>query len=206
MIHHVQEGHVKTETHKGITTIEFFHPQSNSLPAKILEELTHAIHIAGNNDECKVIILQSDGDKIFCSGASFDELLAITTEAEGLKFFSGFANVINAMRKCPKCIIGRIQGKSGGGGVGIVEFGGTFELRFCFGQFAPTLEGLTEFGMALRRLRIFFYSFLKEFYCFVRFTDGQLLAAIFKDIIPIGIAFGLSVWPSENSTECKESK
>jgi len=120
MIHRVQEGHVKTETHKGITTIEFFHPQSNSLPAKILEELTHAIHIAGNNDECKVIILQSDGDKIFCSGASFDELLAITTEAEGLKFFSGFANVINAMRKCPKFIIGRIQGKSVGGGVGIV--------------------------------------------------------------------------------------
>ncbi len=120
MIHHVNEGHVKTETHKGITTIEFFHPQGNSLPSKILDELTYAIHIASHNDECKVIILQSAGDKIFCAGASFEELQAVTTEAEGLKFFSGFANVINAMRKCPKFIIGRIQGKSVGGGVGIV--------------------------------------------------------------------------------------
>jgi methylglutaconyl-CoA hydratase len=120
MIHQIQEGYVKTETHQGVTTIEFFHPQANSLPGKILDELVKEFHIAGNDDNCKVIILESSGDKIFCSGASFDELAAIKTEAEGLKFFSGFANVINAMRKCPKFIIGRIQGKCVGGGVGLV--------------------------------------------------------------------------------------
>ncbi len=120
MLHQIQEGYVKTETHQGVTTIEFFHPQGNSLPGKILDELAKEIHVAGHSDDCKVIILESAGDKIFCSGASFDELAAIKTEAEGLKFFSGFANVINAMRKCPKFIIGRIQGKSVGGGVGLV--------------------------------------------------------------------------------------
>jgi methylglutaconyl-CoA hydratase len=120
MIHQIQQGYVKTETHKRITTIEFFHPQSNSLPGKILDELIKEIHIAGNDDDCNLVILQSAGEKVFCSGASFEELAAITTEAEGLKFFSGFANVINAMRKCPKFIIGRIQGKCVGGGVGIV--------------------------------------------------------------------------------------
>ena len=111
--------YVKSHIEHGINTIEFFHPQSNSLPGKILEELAREIHFAGTHDDTKVIILKSAGDKTFCSGASFDELIAITTEKEGLKFFSGFANVINAMRKCPKFIIGRIQGKCVGGGVGL---------------------------------------------------------------------------------------
>ena len=113
------EAYVKSHIEHGINTIEFFHPQSNSLPGKILEELAKEIHFAGSHDDTKVIILKSAGDKTFCSGASFDELVSIKTEAEGLRFFSGFASVINAMRKCPKFIIGRIQGRCVGGGVGL---------------------------------------------------------------------------------------
>lgn len=119
MIKEIKEGYVKTETHKGVTTIEFFHPKSNSLPGEILEELAKEIHVAGTHHETKVIVLKSAGDRSFCAGASFDELALIKNEAEGLKFFSGFAKVINAMRKCPKFIIGRIQGKCVGGGVGL---------------------------------------------------------------------------------------
>jgi len=110
---------VKSHNEHGITTIEFFHPQSNSLPAKILEELCREIHSVETDDETKIIILRSAGDGAFCAGASFDELTAINNEKEGLKFFNGFANVINAMRKCKKIIIGRIHGKCVGGGVGI---------------------------------------------------------------------------------------
>ena len=113
------EAHVKSHIEHGINTIEFFHPQSNSLPGRILEELAKEIHFAGTHDDTRVIILKSDGDKTFCSGASFDELVAIKTEAEGVHFFNGFANVINNMRKCPKFIIGRIQGKCVGGGIGL---------------------------------------------------------------------------------------
>ena len=119
MIQQIKEGYVKSETHAGITSIEFFHPQSNSLPEKILDALTKEIHFAGTHEETKVIVLKSGGEKTFCAGASFDELLEIKTEAEGLKFFNGFARVINAMRKCPKLIIARIQGKCVGGGVGL---------------------------------------------------------------------------------------
>jgi methylglutaconyl-CoA hydratase len=119
MIHEIQLGYVKTETHRGVTTIEFFHPQSNSLPGKILEEIAQEVHFAGQEDDTKVILLRSGGDKAFCAGASFDELMAIKTESEGVRFFSGFANIINAMRKCPKFIIGRIHGKCVGGGVGL---------------------------------------------------------------------------------------
>ena len=119
MINQIKEGYVKTETHQGITTIEFFHPKGNSLPGKILEELSREIHFAGTHDETNVIILRSEGDNTFCAGASFDELLLIQTPAEGSQFFSGFASVINAMRRCPKFIIARIQGKCVGGGVGL---------------------------------------------------------------------------------------
>ena len=113
------EPYVKRETNNGITSIEFFHPQSNSLPAKILGDLATAIKQAGEDPGTIVIILCSAGSTSFCAGASFDELIAIKNEEEGLKFFSGFANVINAMRLCPKFIIGRIQGKCVGGGVGL---------------------------------------------------------------------------------------
>ena len=112
-------AYVRSETHKGITTIEFFHPQSNSLPASILHDMAIAINHAGNDPNTIVIVLRSAGEKAFCAGASFDELMAIKNEQEGLKFFSGFAQVINAMRTCPKFIIGRIQGKCVGGGVGL---------------------------------------------------------------------------------------
>lgn len=113
------DGYVKTEFHKGVATIEFSHPQSNSLPGILLEQLAQAIHSVGNDNETNVIVIRSTGDKAFCAGASFEELSAIKNKSEGLEFFSGFANVINAMRICPKIIIGRIQGKCVGGGVGI---------------------------------------------------------------------------------------
>lgn len=120
MIHEIQEGYVKVEARSGgITVIEFFHPQGNSLPAAILNELAQEIHSAGLQKEMKVIILRSAGSGAFCAGASFTELRAITTAEEGKKFFSGFAHVINAMRKCPQLIIARVQGKCVGGGVGL---------------------------------------------------------------------------------------
>lgn len=102
-----------------IATIEFFHPEQNSLPSNILAQLAESITNAGQNPDIKVIILKSGGDRTFCAGASFQELISINDSETGKIFFSGFANVINAMRKCPKFIIARIQGKTVGGGVGI---------------------------------------------------------------------------------------
>ena len=121
------EEYVKLDKEDGIGVIEFFHPQSNALPAKILSQLSETIELAGNDDDIKVIILKSGGERAFCAGASFDELIAIDNEIKGKEFFSGFANVINAARKCPKFIIGRIQGKAVGGGVGMAS-----ATDYCF--------------------------------------------------------------------------
>ena len=113
--------YVKQNIENGISTIEFFHPAHNSLPGNILAELVTNINEAGKNEEVKVIILKSGGERTFCAGASFKELISINDAETGRVFFSGFANVINAMRKCPKFIIGRIQGKTVGGGVGVAS-------------------------------------------------------------------------------------
>jgi methylglutaconyl-CoA hydratase len=115
------EPYVKTKSKNGVGYIEFFHPAHNSLPSSLLSELSRTITSAGEDENIKVIILQSGGDRTFCAGASFDELVAIENEETGKEFFLGFANVINAMRKCPKFIIGRIQGKTVGGGVGLAS-------------------------------------------------------------------------------------
>lgn len=121
-------GHVRAETDAaGITTISFFHPSHNSLPSRVLNDLAQAITHAGQDAATKVIILKSEGDRTFCAGASFDELLTIETEAQGLEFFSGFARVINACRTAPKIIIGRVQGKAVGGGVGVAA-----ATDYCF--------------------------------------------------------------------------
>ncbi|MES2544854.1 MAG: enoyl-CoA hydratase/isomerase family protein [Bacteroidota bacterium] len=113
------EAYVKQDIQNGIATIEFFHPEQNSMPGHQLAKLAETITNAAKNDEVKVIILKSGGDRTFCAGASFKELITINDAETGRVFFSGFANVINAMRQCPKFIIGRIQGKTVGGGVGI---------------------------------------------------------------------------------------
>ena len=113
--------YVTLKIENGVGIIEFFHPQSNSLPSYILKELADKINIAGQDENIKIVILKSGGDRVFCAGASFDELIAIDNEVSGKDFFLGFANVINAARKCPKFIIGRVQGKAVGGGVGMLS-------------------------------------------------------------------------------------
>ena len=113
------EGYVKLEVAHGLATIVFFHPKGNSMPSAQLARLADAIREAGENEQARLILLKSDGEKAFCAGANFDELLAITNEEEGKTFFMGFAHVINAIRKAGKLVICRVQGKCVGGGVGI---------------------------------------------------------------------------------------
>lgn len=113
------QGSLFTNIQQKVATIEFGHPASNSFPSELLARLTNELNSLSKNNEVTVIILKSEGEKTFCAGASFDELIAIKNLEEGKQFFSGFANVINAMRTCGKIIIGRVQGKTVGGGLGL---------------------------------------------------------------------------------------
>ena len=117
----MSQAYVNQTIENNIGYITFFTPEHNAMPSPILKQLELAIKDAGKNDDIKVIVLKSGGERTFCAGASFTELVAINNLDDGKKFFSGFANVINAMRKCPKLIIGRVQGKAVGGGVGLAS-------------------------------------------------------------------------------------
>ncbi len=123
----MNQGTVLTKIEKKVATITFFHPASNSLPTNLLNRLIEAINSVSKDNNVKIILIQSEGDKAFCAGASFDELLAVSNLDEAILFFSGFANLINAMRKCAKFIVGRVHGKTVGGGVGIIA-----AMDYCY--------------------------------------------------------------------------
>ena len=116
-----EAGSVRLEVQGGIATITFEHPKSNSLPGALLRSMVTRLDEAGENQDVRVVVIQSLGEKAFCAGASFDEFLSISTLDESKAFFSGFANVIRAIRRCPKFVVARVQGKVVGGGVGLVS-------------------------------------------------------------------------------------
>ncbi len=115
----MSDGYVKSEVLNGVATVTFHHPKSNSLPGHILRAMADAINTCGQDASVRAIVLRSEGDKAFCAGASFDELVSINDAETGLAFFSGFAHVINAIRKAPVLVIGRIHAHTVGGGVGL---------------------------------------------------------------------------------------
>lgn len=113
-------GSLYTKIENRVATIEFGHPSANSFPLELLQRLTKEFDLLSENDQVSLIVLRSEGDTTFCAGASFDELLAITSQEEGIRFFNGFADLFLAIRRCKKLVIGRVQGKTVGGGVGLV--------------------------------------------------------------------------------------
>ncbi len=145
---------VKSDSENGVGTITFFHPQSNSMPGVQLRNLAAEIEKLGKDSDVRVIILKSEGEKAFCAGASFDELISIKDLETGTYFFSGFASVINAMRTCPKFIIARVQGKAVGGGVGIAcSADYTFAVKSASVKLSELAVGIGPFvvGPAVER-------------------------------------------------------
>lgn len=112
--------HTKTTILDKVARINFFDIKKNSLSSNHLKQLADTILSFNKNPNITIIILESEGNAVFCAGASFDELLTIENEEQGKHFFSGFAEVILAMRASNKIIIGNIQGKAVGGGVGLI--------------------------------------------------------------------------------------
>lgn len=139
----MSNGSLYTNIQNKIATVEFYHPAGNSMPIELLSRLANAFNELSSNKEVNVIIFKSEKDTTFCAGASFDELINISNLEEGKKFFSGFANVINAMRNCSKLIIGRVQGKAVGGGVGLAA-----TCDYCFATEQASIK-LSEFTIGI---------------------------------------------------------
>lgn len=139
----MRKGTVGLKKENKIATLSFFHPQSNSMPSSLIKELIEKFNQLSDDESVNVIILKSEGDKTFCAGASFDELIEIDNFNDGKKFFMNFANLINTIRKCKKIVVGRIQGKVVGGGVGLVSV-----CDYCFASKNASLR-LSELALGL---------------------------------------------------------
>jgi len=197
----LSSGYVNVNTdEKGITTIAFFHPAQNSLPTALLDLLASSIQKAGSDDQTRVIVLKSDGDRTFCAGANFDELLQIKNLKEGMAFFSGFAKVINACRTSSKMIIGRVHGKAIGGGIGIAS-----ACDHCFATSNASIK-LSELSIGIgpfviepavtRKMGISAFSQLAlsagEFYSAQWAKDKGLFAEIFDTAAEMDTAIAAS--------------
>jgi methylglutaconyl-CoA hydratase len=124
------------------------------LPGKLLNEIAETFTELAKNSDAKIIVLKSEGEKAFCAGASFDELVTIENYEVGKEFFMGFARVINAMSKCPQFIIARIHGKVVGGGVGLASAADyTFAVKTASAKLSELALGIGPFvvGPAVER-------------------------------------------------------
>jgi methylglutaconyl-CoA hydratase len=137
------DSYVKFTKTDGVGYIEFYNPLHNALPSQMLIELCTAIDNAGTDNDINVLVLKSGGNRTFCAGASFDDLAAISTIEEGKTFFMGFANVINALRKNPKIVIGSVQGKAVGGGLGLAA-----AVDLCFASEYASIK-LSELSIGI---------------------------------------------------------
>jgi methylglutaconyl-CoA hydratase len=196
----MNQGSITKNIDNFIATITFQHPSSNSFPASLLQKLVVTLNDLSKDDTVKIIILKSGGTRAFCAGASFDELLSIQTHEEGTRFFSGFANLLNAMRLCTKPIIGRIQGKAVGGGVGIIA---ACDYSFATTQASVKLSELSlgigpfVIGPAIERkigvANLSELSFSGEWHTSDWALEKGLYSYIFKDIPEMDIALNLFV-------------
>ena len=64
MVQDLVNGYVTSATHNGITTIEFFHPQSNSLPHRLLVDLANE---RGGHDNITVVLISVPADFKFAA-------------------------------------------------------------------------------------------------------------------------------------------
>ena len=136
-------GSLYSKIENKIATVEFGHPNANSFPLELLQRLAKEIDLLSENENVSIILLKSEGDKAFCAGASFDELLAIENQTQGTQFFNGFANLFLAIRRCKKMVVGRVQGKTVGGGVGLIA-----ACDYVFATEAATIR-LSELSLGI---------------------------------------------------------
>jgi methylglutaconyl-CoA hydratase len=112
-------GFINYNIKDSVLHLEFGHPLGNSLPSNLLSGLKNSITTASTDDSIKVILLKSSGNS-FCGGASFNELVKIDNLEDATEFFMGFANLMLAIKECPKPVVAKVHGKSVGGGLGII--------------------------------------------------------------------------------------
>jgi len=93
----------------------------NAFNEALIEELAGVMQDLGRRDDIRCIVLAAQG-KAFCAGADLNWMkrMASYTRDENLADAAALAGMLNAIYRCPKPTIARIQGDVYAGGTGLV--------------------------------------------------------------------------------------
>lgn len=92
-------------------------PKRNALNGEVLRGMLAAVNDPG---DARVILVTSEGEKVFCSGA---DLVQMAPDATGLEVHEGrglLRELVLAMAACPLPVVASVQGTCLAGGVGLI--------------------------------------------------------------------------------------
>jgi methylglutaconyl-CoA hydratase len=115
---------VTVERHhrQGVALISLNRPaHHNALNRQLVEQLTEAFNSISHQENTRAVILTGKGHS-FCAGADLQELLASSQAGYGAALQDGYGlfDLMTAASRCPKPVIGRVDGWAIGGGMGLV--------------------------------------------------------------------------------------
>lgn len=115
-----QPTELRTELTDGVLRLTIDREsRRNALSADVLRGLLAGVERAAADDDVKVVLVASAGDRVFCAGA---DLAVMGNDATGLEQHEArglLARLVLAMRACPKPVVARVQGLCLAGGVGL---------------------------------------------------------------------------------------
>lgn len=98
-----------------IVRIGLENPPGNVLTERMLAELREAFEAADRAADVQGILLTSEVDDVFCSGASLDELAELEFE-EGARWLTSYLDTIDVLRETGKPAIAAVDGTCVAGG------------------------------------------------------------------------------------------
>lgn len=109
---------VHLEVAGGIATVTLDSPHNrNALSSALLADLESVLDAAIGDDQARLIVLTGAGP-VFCSGADLKEGRAAAGPRPGAT--GGLPGILRQIWNCPKPVIGRVNGPTRAGGIGLV--------------------------------------------------------------------------------------
>lgn len=112
---------VRFSTKDRVATVTLTRPDlHNAFNEVVIEDLTRAFEQAGRDREVRTVVLAAEG-KSFCAGADINWMRRMVDYSfeENVRDAGAMADMLRAIRECPKPVVARIHGAAIGGGVGL---------------------------------------------------------------------------------------
>lgn len=131
---------ISTTDSRGVTRITLNRPDKrNAFDDRIITELTGALQAAGNNPECRVVVLAGEG-RHFSAGADLNYMkrTAELTQQENIDDARRLANLMQTLDRIDRPTLCLVRGAAYGGALGLICAAdiaiGTENSQFCLSE------------------------------------------------------------------------